>query len=112
MRIARPTQVEMRHEQRPQPRRLVNVWVRAASGEERGEGRIVNISLSGALIESSAIRPRLEAPITLTIWTAHASAVGEIVGTVARHAIGGFAVHYAEATPLVHRLVEHGNVGL
>ena len=102
----------MRHEQRAHPRRPVNVLVLTVSGEEKGEGTLVDISRSGALIESSAVRPRLGAPVKITISRAGGSAPGEIVGTVARHAASGFAIHFAKVTPLVRRLVEHGKVGL
>ena len=102
----------MRREQRAQSRKSVNFRVLTASGEDQGEGTLIDISLSGALIESSTFRPRLGAPVKIVITTDRESASEEIVGTVARHAPGGFAIHFAKTTPLVRRLVERGKLGL
>ena len=99
-------------ERRAHPRKPVNLFVLTASGAERGEGTLIDISLSGALIESSTLRPRLGAPVRVAIATADESGAAEIVGTVNRHVAGGFAIQFAKATPMVRRLVERGKVGL
>ena len=102
----------MRREQRAQPRKSVNFRVLTASGEDQGEGTLIDISLSGALIESRTVRPRLGAPVKIVISTDRGSASVEIVGTVARHAQDGFAIEFAKTTRLIRRLVERGKVGL
>ncbi len=90
----------------------MNFRVLTASGQDQGEGTLVDISLSGALIESGAVRPRLGAPVKIVISTDRGSASEEIVGTVVRHTPGGFAIEFSKVTQLVRHLVDRGKVGL
>ena len=102
----------MSREHRAHPRRSVEIRVLTASGEDRGEGTLVDISLNGAMIESKGFRPRLGAPVKIIIPTDRGTASEEVVGTVARHAKNGFAIQFMNATALVRRIVERGKVDL
>ena len=99
-------------ERRSHHRKPVNILVLTRSGEEQGEGTLVDISLSGALIESRTVRPRLGAPVKLRIPCADDQKPDEFIGTVTRHLSTGFAVRFSKATPIVRRLVNRGKVGL
>ncbi len=101
----------MRPKQRAHPRQSVKIRVLTASGEDQGEGTLVDISLNGALVESRDFRPRLGAPIKIIVPTKRGGSE-EILGTVARHATRGFAIQFMQATALVRRIVELGKVDL
>jgi hypothetical protein len=99
----------MRFEKRAAQRIAVHLSVLAISGKEQGDGKLVDVSLSGALIESSEIRPRLGAPVKITIPGAQQdSPPREFLGTVARHAAGGFAIRFGKLSRSVIQLVEEG----
>jgi hypothetical protein len=96
---------------RPLPRRRVEASVLCASGRQHGVGQLVNVSLSGALIDPAAIRPRLGAPVKIRLPAAGGETI-EVVGTVARHTPSGFAIQFSATNPAIRTLVEQGEIVL
>jgi hypothetical protein len=81
-------------------------------GRVEGDGVLANISYSGALIEDTAMRPEIGAPIVLYVYLKPPSAFEaatpfELSGYVARHSSTGFAVEYEDIVdPDVRRMVD------
>jgi hypothetical protein len=66
-----------------------------------GFGKLADISYSGALIEDTAMRPKIGTPIVLYVYLKPPSAVEaatpfELSGHVVRHSSTGFAVEYED----------------
>ena len=85
------------HEQRAAPRKKTNLAVLCKSGSDRGAGRIVNISLSGALLEPASIRPQQGAPVKILFALPGAKSARDLSGTVVRHTEIGFAMQFLAA---------------
>ncbi len=77
-----------------------------------GFGELANISYSGALIEDTAMRPKIGTPIALYVYLKPPSAFEaatpfELSGHVVRHSSTGFAIEYEDIVdPDVRRMVD------
>ena len=77
-----------------------------------GFGELVNISYSGALIEDTAMRPKIGRPIVLYVYLKPTSAFEAVTpfeptGHVVRHSSAGFAVEYKDIVdPDVRRMLD------
>jgi hypothetical protein len=99
--------MQVTREQRRAPRKKVSLPVLCKSGGERGTGWIVNVSLSGALLEPASIRPEQDAVVKLVFATPGADRLRESSGTVARQTETGFAIQFlAINTPLLELVGE------
>jgi len=97
--------MQVTHEQRSAPRKKVSLAVLCKSGVERGAGRMVNVSLSGALLEPASIRPDHGAAVNIVFATPGAGKSTELDGTVARHSEAGFAIQFLAANDALRELV-------
>ena len=97
--------MQVTHEQRRAPRKRAGLAVLCRSGGERGAGRMVNVSLSGALLESASIQPQLGAAVEILFTTRGAGKSTEINGTVARHTETGFAIQFLAANDALRELI-------
>ena len=88
-------------EQRGKPRKQVDLLVLCRSGVRQGSARLVNISLLGAKLESTAIRP---AEGTLVKIRLDSPAI-ELKGTVVRHTNEGFAIQFLTVSKEVMELM-------
>ncbi len=81
-------------------------------GRAEGAGVLANISYSGALIEDTAMRPKIGTPIVLYVYLHPPSAFEaatpfELSGHVIRHSSTGFAIEYEDIVdPDVRRMVD------
>ena len=87
------------------PRKKVSLAVLCKSGVERGAGRMVNVSLSGALLEPTSIRPERGAAVKILFATQGAMRSTELNGTVARNTETGFAIQFLAAIDALRELV-------
>ncbi len=92
-------------EQRAAPRKQGRIAVLCTSGGEQGAGRMVNVSLSGALLEPASIRPEQGAAVKLVFASSGEGTSSELRGTVARHTETGFAIEFLVATDALRELV-------
>ncbi len=76
-----------------------------SAGREEGSGILVNISYSGALLESASLNPKLGSDIRIHVFYQREAPV-EAIGRVVRHAGSGFAVEFSESDPKVRNLVD------
>ena len=94
--------MQVTRDRRIAPRKKVSLDVLCTSGAERGAGQIVNVSLSGALLEPTSIRPDHGAVVTILFTSPRAESSSELSGTVARHTETGFAIEFlAISNPLL-----------
>ena len=91
--------------QRSAPRKKVSLAVLCRSGVERGAGRMVNVSLSGALLEPTSIRPDPGDAINIVFSTPGAVRSTELRGTAARRTETGFAIQFLAANDGLRELV-------
>ena len=96
------------NDKRSHPRTDVQIAARCASGTERGSGTLADISLSGALLEKTSVRPRLGAPVEIRFRLPNADEPFALVGTVVRHSASGFAIQFATSEEVVRQLLERG----
>ena len=75
-----------------------------AAGQREGAGVLADISYSGARIADTSILPELGTTVRIYIFIQPVSPF-ELVGTVARHSDGGFAIEYKDLDPEVRQLV-------
>jgi hypothetical protein len=81
-------------------------------GRAEGVGVLANISYSGALIEDTAMRPKIGTPIIFFVYLKPPSAFEaetpfELSGHVVRHNSTGFAIKYEDIVdPDVRRMVD------
>ena len=66
---------------------------------------MVNVSLSGALLESASIRPEQGAAVKLVFALPGAGTSSQLRGTVARHTETGFAIRFLAANDVLRELV-------
>jgi hypothetical protein len=97
--------MKVTREQRSAPRKKVSLAVLCRSGVERGAGRMVNVSLSGALLEPTSIRPGQRAAVEILFAAPGARRSTELSGTVARHTETGFAIQFRGANDALRELV-------
>jgi hypothetical protein len=76
-----------------------------SAGREEGSGILVNISYSGALLESASLSPKLGSDIRIHVFYRREAPI-EAIGRVVRHAGNGFAVEFADPDPKVRDLVD------
>ena len=95
----------MHLELRSHPRRPVEIAVLCGSGVEKGSATMVNVSLSGALLEYASIRPRRGAPVEVSFRRKDRDEPVRLVGTVVRHTGSGFAITFAKVTRAIVELV-------
>ena len=94
--------MQVTRERRTAPRKKVSLAVFYTSEGQRGAGEMVNVSLSGALLEPASIRPEQDAAVKLLFTTPGAGRSTELNGTVARHTETGFAIEFlAVSNPLL-----------
>ena len=84
-------------EQRRAPRRQVHFLVLCRSGIKQGSARLVNISLTGALLEST-IFPAQDMLVKFRLDSPELDAPIELKGTVVRHTGTGFAIQFLKVT--------------
>jgi hypothetical protein len=81
-------------------------------GRSEGVGVLADISYSGALIEDTAMRPKIGTSIILYVYLKPPSAFEaatpfELTGSVVRHSSAGFAIEYEDIVdPDVRRMVD------
>ena len=97
--------MQVTHEQRAAPRKKTSLAVLCKSGSDRGAGRIVNISLSGALLEPASIRPQQGSPVTILFALPGAKSAKDLSGTVVRHTAIGFAMQFLAANNTLREIV-------
>ena len=97
--------MQVTHEQRIAPRKKVRLTVLCRSGGEQGAGRMVNVSLSGALLEPASIRPEQGATVKLVFASSGEGTSSELRGTVARQTETGFAIQFLAANDGLRELV-------
>ena len=97
--------MQVTHEQRRAPRKRAGLAVFCRSGGEQGAGRMVNVSLSGALLESTSIRPEQGAAVKLVFALPGAGTSSELSGMVDRHTETGFAIRFLAANDALRELV-------
>ncbi len=97
--------MQVTRERRIAPRKKVSLAVLCRSGVERGAGRMVNVSLSGALLEPTSIRPEQGAAVRILFATPGAVRSTELNGTAARHTETGFAIQFLAANDGLRELV-------
>ncbi len=92
-------------ELRSHPRRLVEIPVVCGSGVEKGSAMMVNVSLSGALLENASIRPRRGALTEISFRRMDRDEPVRLIGTVVRHTGSGFAIAFATVSQALLELV-------
>jgi hypothetical protein len=97
--------MQVTRERRNAPRKKVSLAVLCRSGVERGAGRMVNVSRSGALLEPTSIRPDHGAAVKILFTTPGAVRSRELSGTVARHTETGFAIQFLAENDSLRELV-------
>ena len=75
------------------------------SGREEGEGRLRDVSYSGAQVTDVDLRPPLGTKVQLTVLVG-SSAPFELSGAVVRHLDDGFALEFAELPAHIRSLVD------
>ncbi len=86
-------------ERRAAPRKQVHFLVLCRSGIKQGSARLVNISLTGARLESTSIHPAAGAIVKVRLDSLELDAPIELKGKVVRHTGTGFAIQFLEVTP-------------
>ena len=80
-------------------RKPVRLALRGSSGLQEGSGQLVNISMSGTLLESSnSLRPGLGRSVKLRFRAPKVNEEIELSGTVARQTRSGFAIQFFGVT--------------
>jgi hypothetical protein len=97
--------MQVTRERRSAPRKQVNLAVLCKSGEQRGAGQMVNVSLSGALVEPASIRPEQGAIVKILFTTPGARRATDLNGTVARRTETGFAIQFLAASDALREFV-------
>ena len=92
-------------EQRPAPRKQARFSVFVRSGVQERSAQVVDISLSGALVECPAVLPVPGAPIKIQFGPPEADPPIELEGMIVRRTDTGFAIHFAAITKELLELV-------
>ncbi len=85
-------------EGRVAPRKQVHFLVLCRSGIKQGSARLVSISLSGALLESTSIFPAQGMLVKIRLDSPEVDAPTELKGRVVRHTVTGFAIQFLKVT--------------
>ncbi len=93
-------------ERRSSPRKQVRIPVLLRSGVQERSAQVVNISLSGALLECPVIYPVPGAPIKIQFGPPEVDPPIELKGALVRHTETGFAVQFATITEELIELLE------
>ena len=87
--------IERPQERRAAPRKQLRMSVVLRSGVQERSAQVVNISLSGVLLDCPVIYPDLGAPIKLHFGPPEVDPPVDLKGAIVRHTETGFAVHFA-----------------
>jgi hypothetical protein len=95
-------------ELRPSPRKQLRIPVLCRSGIREGMGQLVNVSLSGALLECSVMSPPPGAIVKIQFSPpqSDADAPVELKGRVLRYTSKGFAIQFLTITKELAQLLE------
>jgi hypothetical protein len=95
-------------ELRPLPRKQLQITVLCRSGIREGIGQLVNVSLSGALLECSVMSPPPGTIVTIQFLPRQSDAETpvELKGRVLRYTSKGFAIKFLTITKELEQLVE------
>ena len=85
-------------ERRIAPRKRVRIRVHSRSGIQESSGQLVNISISGALLESASIHPTLGKRVQIWFDAPEVNATIELTGIVVRETKGGVAITFLTVT--------------
>ncbi len=85
-------------ERRRAPRKQVHYLVLCRSGIKQGSARLVNMSHTGALLESTSIYPAQGMLVKIRLDSPDLDAPTELKGTVVRHTGTGFAIQFLKVT--------------
>lgn len=80
--------------------------VLCTTGLRQSQAKLVNISLTGALFESSAIVPPPGAIIKVELIDPQGQKPTSVVGRVARYTSGGFAIEFISISARLQQLID------
>ena len=86
----------------------VEIIVLCVSGTDRGSGTLADLSLSGALLEKTSIRPKLGAAVEIRLRLPNDDKPQTLAGTAVRHSASGFAIQFATSPEIVRQILERG----
>jgi len=92
-------------EKRVESRKTLSLPVLCKSGVETGAAQTVNVSISGALLESASLRPERGTLVKLVFLTPGNETPREFFGTVAPTTETGFAIQFLVMEPAILELV-------
>jgi hypothetical protein len=92
-------------EKRVEPRKALSLPVLCQSGMETGSAQTVNVSISGALLESASLRPERGTLVKLVFLAPGSDTPRELIGTLVRHTETGFAIQFLVMEPAILELV-------
>jgi hypothetical protein len=92
-------------ERRIHPRYHARFVAFCSSGREEGEGRLRDLSYSGAQLADVALRPGIGTKVRLMVLI-EPTPPFELSGTVVRELDDGFAIEFNELAPEVRNLVD------
>ncbi len=92
-------------ERRTAQRIQVQLSVLTRSGTVQRSTQLVNISVTGALLETTWAHPPLGALVKLLFESPEVDGPIKLTGTVARHTASGFAVRFQQVTKELLNLV-------
>jgi len=92
-------------ERRNHPRFRTRFDVLCSTGEQEGAGTLVNISRSGARLDSTSMLPEIGTKVRLYVFIQPVCPF-EIAGEVVRHEGSTFAIRYGNLDPEIGRLVD------
>ena len=85
-------------ERRVAPRNQVHFLVLCQLGIKQGSARLVSISLTGALLESTSIFPAQGMLVKIRLDSPELDTPTELKGRVVRHTVTGFAIPFLKVT--------------
>ena len=95
-------------QKRIHPRAEVEIIVLCASGTDRGAGTLESLSLSGALLQKTSIRPKLGAAVEIRFRLPGDEKPVALAGTAVRHSTSGFAIEFATSPDIVRQILKQG----
>jgi hypothetical protein len=93
---------------RSHPRAEVEIIVLCGSGTDRGSGTLASLSLSGALLEKTSIRPLLGETVEIRFRLPSEEQLLALAGTLVRYSASGFAIQFATSPEIVRQILERG----
>ena len=93
---------------RSHQRAEVEIIVLCGSGTDRGSGTMASLSLSGALLEKTSIRPPLGAAVEIRFRLPSHEKPLALAGTAVRYSTSGFAIQFATSPEIVRQILEGG----